>query len=106
MRFLLTMAVCFAIAMLPVQANAFDVEQALKRLHEQHLAVDLPDARVAQKSDGMTLSQAIESVRRQTNGRILSAETRVSGNREVHHIKVLTTDGKVRTVQIPGRARR
>ncbi len=106
MRFLLTMAVCFAMAMLPVQANAFDVEQALKRLHEQHLAVDLPDARVAQKSDGMTLSQAIESVRRQTNGRILSAETRVSGNREVHHIKVLTIDGKVRTVQIPGRARR
>ncbi len=105
MRFLLTMAVCSAMAMLPVRSDAFDVEQSLKRLHEQHLALDIPDARVAQKSDGMTLSQAIEMVRRQTNGQILSAETRVSGNREVHRIKVLTKDGKVKTVEVPGRTR-
>ena len=64
MRFLLTMVVCTAMAMLPVQSDAFDVEQSLKRLHQQYLAVDLPDARVAQKSDGMTLSQAIEHVYR------------------------------------------
>ena len=50
MRFLLTMVVCTAMAMLPVQSDAFDVEQSLKRLHQQYLAVDLPDARVAQKS--------------------------------------------------------
>ncbi len=105
MRFLLTMAVCCAMAMLPVQSDAFAVEQSPNRLHDQYLTVDSPDARVAQKSDGMTLSQAIESVRRQTNGRILSAETRVSGNREVHHIKVLTKDGKVKTVKVPGRTR-
>lgn len=105
MRFLLTMFVCTAMAMLPVQSDAFDVEQSLKRLHQQYLAVDLPDARVAQKSDGMTLSQAIESVRRQTNGRILDARTTVSGNREMHHIKVLTKDGKVRTFNVPGQTR-
>jgi hypothetical protein len=52
---------------------------------------------------GMTLDQAVEQVRRQYNGRIVSAETRVSGNREVHHIKVLTEDGKVKTVTVPGR---
>jgi uncharacterized membrane protein YkoI len=51
----------------------------------------------------MTLDQAVEQVRRQYNGRIVSAETRVSGNREVHHIKVLTEDGKVKTVTVPGR---
>lgn len=106
MRLLLTMAACSAMAMLPAQANAFDIEQSLKRSHVQFLATDLPDIRVAQKSDGMTLAQAIESVRRQTKGRILSAETRVSGNREVHHIKVLTKDGKVKTVKISGRTRR
>ncbi len=106
MRLLLIMAVCFAMAMLPVRAAAFDIERSLKRLHEQYLEADLPDVRVAQKSDGMTLAQAIESVRRQTNGRILSAETRVSGGREMHHIKVLTKDGKVRTHKVPGRNRR
>lgn len=58
--------------------------------------------RVAQ-SGGPTLSQAIDQVRRQYGGRIVSAETRVRGNREVHVIKVLTDDGKVKTVTVPGR---
>jgi len=49
-----------------------------------------------------SLNEAVERVRRQYNGRIVSAETRVSGNREVHHIKVLTSDGKVKTVTVPG----
>lgn len=58
------------------------------------------------QSDGMSLNEAVEQVRRQYNGRIVSAETRRSGNREVHHIKVLTEDGKVKTVKIPGRTLR
>ena len=53
---------------------------------------------------GMTLSQAVEQVRRQYGGRIVSAETRVSGGRETHVIKVLTDDGKVKTVRIPGKS--
>lgn len=53
-----------------------------------------------------SLNEAVERVRRQYNGRIVSAETRVRGNREVHQIKVLTEDGKVKTVQIPGCPRR
>lgn len=56
-----------------------------------------------QQGDGMTLSQAVEQVRRQYNGRIVSAETVVNGGRETHVIKVLTSDGKVKTVRIPGR---
>ena len=106
MRLFLTMAVCSAMAMLPLQASAFDIEQSLKRLHGQYLATDLPDIRVAQSSDGMTLAQAIDTVRRQTKGRILSAITRVSGNREMHYIKVLTKDGKVKTHIISGRTHR
>jgi uncharacterized membrane protein YkoI len=53
----------------------------------------------------MSLSDAVEQVRRQTDGRIISAETRTSNGREVHHIKVLTTDGKVKTHKIQGRKR-
>lgn len=49
-----------------------------------------------------SLSEAVERIRQQHNGRIVSAETRISGNREVHHIKVLTSDGKVRTFTVPG----
>jgi hypothetical protein len=37
--------------------------------------------------------------------RIVSAETRVQGGREVHHIKVLTKDGKVKTHKVDGRRR-
>ncbi len=60
----------------------------------------------ATQGDGLSLSEAIESVRRGGNvERILSAETKVSGGREVHHIKVLTKDGKVQTHTRPGRKR-
>jgi hypothetical protein len=57
------------------------------------------------QSGGPSLGEAVEQVRRQYNGRIVSAETRMSGNREMHVIKVLTDDGKVKTVRIPGRSR-
>lgn len=50
----------------------------------------------------MSLNQAVEQVRRQYNGRIVSAETVVRGGRETHVIKVLTSDGTVKTVRMPG----
>ncbi|HET6629009.1 MAG TPA: hypothetical protein VFG91_04475, partial [Woeseiaceae bacterium] len=59
------------------------------------------------QQDGLTLNEAVERVRRKyQNSRILSAETRRNGNREVHIIKVLTEDGKVVTERIPGRSTR
>ncbi|MDE0754454.1 MAG: hypothetical protein OSB26_07375 [Woeseiaceae bacterium] len=54
---------------------------------------------------GVTLSQAVQQVRRQYNGQIVSAVTQMSGNRETHIIKVLTQDGKVKTVRVAGRQR-
>ncbi len=54
---------------------------------------------------GKTLEQAVEQVRRQYKGRIVSAKTEMNGNQEVHVIKVLTEDGTVKTVRVPGRAR-
>ncbi|MEM8982901.1 MAG: hypothetical protein AAGC71_07745 [Pseudomonadota bacterium] len=57
------------------------------------------------QSGGRTLEQAIDSVRRQYGGRIISANTVVQGGREVHVIRVLTAEGNVKTVRIPGRNR-
>ena len=49
-----------------------------------------------------SLNEAVEQVRRQyKGGRIISAETKVSNGREVHHIRVMV-DGKVKTVKVNG----
>lgn len=102
MRILLTLLVLISAACLSRPAMAFDLEEVLKEQHVQYQAG--AQYQVAQ-SDGMSLSQAIESVRRRTGGKVVSAETRVQGGREVHHIKVLTTDGKVKTHKVNGRKR-
>lgn len=91
-----------AAALLPLRAAAFELEENLKAQHVQYEGEPLPQ--VAQ-NDGMSLSEAIESVRKRTGGRVVSAETRVQGGREVHHIKVLTKDGKVKTHKVNGRRR-
>jgi uncharacterized membrane protein YkoI len=101
MRLILTLLVIAVATCLPLQASAFDLEQTLREQHVQFQ--DEAEHRVTQ-SDGMTLAQATESIRSQTGGQILSAETRVQGGREVHHIKVLK-DGKVKTYKVNGRRR-
>ena len=59
---------------------------------------------VIAQSGGMTLSQAVDQVRRRGDvERVISAETQVRNGREVHVIKVLTRDGRVTTHRIPGR---
>ncbi len=102
MRIALTLVMLGLTALLSPRAGAFDLEESLKAQHVQHQGEPL--IQVAQ-SNGMSLSEAIESVRRQTGGRVVSAETKVSNGREVHHIKVLTKDGKVRTHKVNGRRR-
>jgi len=49
----------------------------------------------AERPSGISLDQAAEQVRRQTGGRILSAETITKNGQQVHRIKVLTPDHKV-----------
>lgn len=82
--------VCFAFStLLSAQAEAAPE-------HRLHLA----------QGGGKSLNEAVEQVRRQyKNGRIISAETRTNGKREVHHIRVMMEDGKVRTVKVNGRSR-
>ena len=49
-----------------------------------------------------SLADAVEQIRRQTGGRIISATTTVKNGREVHQIKVLSDDGKVKTHKVQG----
>lgn len=105
-RLLPIVLIAALLALTPVGASAYDLEQALRELQDQQQDDARPDYRVSQRGGGgKSLPEAIEQVRRQTNGRILSAETRIKGDREVHHIKVLTKDGKVKTHKIQGRKR-
>ena len=93
-----------ALILVPAAASAFDLEESLRQLHEQHRLADKPGLRVAK--DGMTLDEAIESVRgRGDVDRILSAETRRDGDRETHYIRYLTKDGKVKTAKVRGQSR-
>ncbi len=65
-----------------------------------------PPALSVMQCNGVTLSQAVEQVRRKyKGGQIVSAETQVSGGCETHVIRVLTVDGKVKTERVPGKPR-
>ncbi len=105
MRILAILILTAGLVVIPADAKAVDLEQSLRDLHAQYEAGSDPEYRVTKDNGGKTLSEAIEQVRGQTGGRILSAETKVKGNREVHHVKVLTKDGKVKTVKVQGRRR-
>ena len=102
MRIALAIVMLGAAALLPLRADAFDLEENLKAQHVQYQGEPL--LQVAQ-SNCMSLSEAIESVRSRTGGRVVSAETKVSNGREVHYIKVLTEDGKVKTHKVNGCSR-
>ena len=87
MRRLSLVILAAALALVPLGASADD---------------NVAPVIVIAQANCKSLSEAVEQVRRQTGGRILSAETKISGNREVHHIKVLTKDGKVKTQKVQG----
>ena len=99
MRIALTLLVLAAAVVLPLRADAFDLEANLRAQHVQYPGETR--LQVAQQNC-MSLSEAIDSVRKRTGGRVVSAETKVQGGREVHYIKVLTPDGKVRTHKVDG----
>ncbi len=87
------------------QAGASELEAGLQSLG-QGLADNTVTELSISQDRGMSLSQAVDSVRRRPNvERIVSAETKVQGGREVHHIRYMTKDGKVRHAKIPGRRR-
>ncbi len=103
MRTLTVMAICLGMLALPVNAQARNAGDDVAATPGIDRGLDVPRLQIAQ-GGGMSLPEAIESVRRRGNvEQILDARTTVSGGRETHHIKVLTKDGKVQTHKIAGR---
>jgi len=56
--------------------------------------------REAAQRDGISLDEAVARVRRDTGGRVLSAEARENRGRTSYRIKVLLRDGSVRVVTV------
>jgi hypothetical protein len=53
------------------------------------------------RAAGLTLQDAVAKVERDTHGKVLSAETKRTGNRAVYRIKVVTPDGRVQVIEVP-----
>ncbi len=49
---------------------------------------------------GISLDEAVESVRDREGGRVISAETQEWDGQQVHNIRLLTKDGKVERIRI------
>jgi uncharacterized membrane protein YkoI len=49
--------------------------------------------------DDLSLDQAVEQARKNTGGRVISAETKEKEGHRFHNIRILTNDGKVRRLQ-------
>ena len=50
----------------------------------------------------VSLDQAVAKVRARYEGRVIRAETRYPDGKPVHHVKLLSPDGKVRTIRVDG----
>ena len=102
-----TLLLALAIAAAPHGLAAeFDILELLGQVEGVEIGdgEDRQQLRIAQ-SNGPTLSEAKQMVKRQCNCRIIDAETRIVGGREVHYITFMTKDGTVKTRQINGRTR-
>lgn len=60
----------------------------------------VPGLRIAQAEERISLAEATRMVQQRFGGQVLRAETRRDDGRVVHRIRVLTEDGRVRTVQV------
>lgn len=70
------------------------------------LVLDVDEGLVTFQQGGPSLDQAIRQVRRRyPNGRIVDAKTSRNGRCDVHRIRVLLPDGKVRTETVRGACR-
>jgi hypothetical protein len=56
--------------------------------------------RMAQAAEQVSLAEATRMVQERTGGQVLRAETKRDKGRAVHRIRVLTEDGRVRTVHV------
>jgi hypothetical protein len=63
-------------------------------------AVAAPPARPQNGRQQMSLEGAVQHVQKQTDGRILAADSIPNGRNKLYRIKVLTPDGHVRVMQL------
>ncbi len=105
MRLINHLLLCCTLLAFAGSAAALQVEQEVPATAVFGGPANVIPGHETYQSGGVTLSQAVQQVRRQYKGQIVSAETQVNGNRETHIIKVLTPDGKVKTVRVAGRRR-
>ncbi len=54
----------------------------------------------------VSLDQAVSKVRSQYGGKVIRAETRNVDGRSMHYVKILSAEGRVRTVRVDGRTGR
>lgn len=102
MRLMHHMLLCCTLFCFVGTASALQTEQAAMPVPVVIDGEDAAPELETLQSGCVSLSQAVQQVRRQYNGQIVSAETEVRGNRETHVIRVLTRDGQVKTVRVAG----
>ena len=88
-------------ATVPVEARRDDRNDDRREARRDDRA-DRSPRREATRRDGISLDEAVARVRRETGGRVLSAEARDSRYR----IKVLLPNGAVRVVNVDARSGR
>lgn len=95
----------FFLVLLLIAAGQASADLDFKSLGRGLDGNPVPAVSISQRN-GMSLSQAVDSVRRRGDvERIVSAETKVQNGKEVHYIRYMTKDGKVRTARVQGRSR-
>ena len=62
--------------------------------------ISTPNQAFAQNNQNSNLNSAVQSVKQQTGGRILSAKTVNKNGKRVHKIKVLLPSGKVQVFSV------
>lgn len=86
---------CGVLASTPVAAQRFYADGE-GRLNQQWLYLA--------QNQGESLDSAVSRIRGRTGGRVLSAETRNENGRPVHHIRILTGNGKVKRIRVDGQS--
>ncbi|MGH8495231.1 MAG: PepSY domain-containing protein [Gammaproteobacteria bacterium] len=71
-------------------------------LYAASVEASMPVAIAAAADRRISLDQAVAMVLRRYGGKVISAETRTRNGRVIHRIKVLTENGRVRTVRVDG----
>ncbi len=88
---LIILMLCGVLVSMPVAAQRYSLGGMIP-LNQQQM--------VLAKAGGESLDSAVARIRKQTGGRVLSAETKQEGEVMVHYIRVLTKSGKVKRFRV------